>query len=42
LVEARRRELIPALRPLIDQMVENGCWLGEDLIRAVLHDVGEE
>lgn len=41
LVEAKRRGLIAEVSPLIEQMVQNGCWLGQPLIDLVLGSVGE-
>lgn len=41
LVEAKRQGLVPAVRPLIERMISNGCRLGPDLVAAVLLSIGE-
>jgi uncharacterized protein len=41
LVEAKRRGLVPAVRPLVQMMLENGCRLGPDVVSAVLAAAGE-
>ncbi len=41
LTEAKRRGLVPLLRPLIDRMLEAGYRLGPDLVRMVLEAAGE-
>jgi len=41
LVEAKRRGIVPAVRPLIERMLENGCRLGPELVAMVLSSVGE-
>jgi uncharacterized protein len=42
LVTARRRGLIPALRPLLDAISEGGYFLSEALVRQALESVGED
>lgn len=42
LVEAKRRSLLPAVAPLLDQLqAEVGFWVGADLRANVLRSVGE-
>lgn len=41
LVEAKRQQLIPVVRPLVERMLANGCRLGTELVSAVLASVGE-
>ncbi|MBI2392038.1 MAG: DUF3368 domain-containing protein [Deltaproteobacteria bacterium] len=41
LAEARRRGFVRELRPIIDDMIANGCRLGTDVVAAVLAAVGE-
>ncbi len=42
LVEAKRRGLLPAVGPLLDQLqTKAGFWVGADLRANVLHSVGE-
>ncbi|GAB4177831.1 MAG: DUF3368 domain-containing protein [Coleofasciculaceae cyanobacterium] len=42
LIAARRRGLIPAVRPLLDELIEqSGFWVGEELYVEVLQAVGE-
>jgi predicted nucleic acid-binding protein len=42
LVEGKRRGLLPGVRPLVEQMIENGCRLAPQLVSSVLAAVGEE
>lgn len=41
LVEARRRGLLPEVRPLIEALRAGGYWLGDDALRAALQAAGE-
>lgn len=41
LVEAKRRGLVVAVRPLIERMLANGCRLAPELVAMVLSSVGE-
>lgn len=41
LVEAKYRGVVPAVRPLLDAVSNEGFWLSESLQRAVLDAVGE-
>jgi predicted nucleic acid-binding protein len=40
-VEARRAGLIPAARPVLSRLADEGFHLGDELIRAVLAELGE-
>ena len=42
LVAARRADLVPALRPLLDGLVAHGLYLGPRLVDRALADVGEK
>lgn len=39
---AKRRGLISAVAPAIEQISAAGCWLGADVIQTVLNEAGEE
>lgn len=41
IIRAKRSGLITAVRPLIEQLVDNGSYLGTDLIQKVLSGAGE-
>lgn len=41
-VQARRAALIPAARPVFAQLSQEGFHLGEDLVEAVLAELGEK
>jgi predicted nucleic acid-binding protein len=41
LVLAKRQRLLPAVRPLIDELRAGGHWLGDATIRAALRAAGE-
>jgi predicted nucleic acid-binding protein len=41
LVEAKRRGLVPAVRPLVERMIASGFHLGPDLVKTLLSSVGE-
>lgn len=41
-VEARQAGLIPAARPVFSRLVDEGFHLGDDLVRAVLAELGED
>jgi predicted nucleic acid-binding protein len=41
LLEARRRELVPALAPMLLDLKAKGVWLASSLIEAVLAEAGE-
>jgi predicted nucleic acid-binding protein len=41
LVEAKRLGAVAAVRPLIEQMVVNGCRFAPELVEQVLRTVGE-
>lgn len=41
LIEARRKEHIPALAPLLWQLRATGFWIGEDLMAEAVRAVGE-
>jgi predicted nucleic acid-binding protein len=41
LAEAKRQGLVPAVRPLIQKMIENGCRLAPELVAAVASAAGE-
>ena len=40
-VEARQAGLIPAARPVFARLAEEGFHLGDDLLQAVLTELGE-
>lgn len=41
LIEAKVRELLPAISPIVDQLIAEGLWLSEAMRRNVLDAVGE-
>lgn len=41
LIEAKLRRIVPAVTPLLDQLVAEGLWLSEAMRRRVLDAVGE-
>ena len=41
LIEAKVRRVIPAVSPLLDQLVAKGLWLSEEMRKSVLDAVGE-
>jgi len=41
LIEAKARRIVPAVNPLLDQLVAEGLWLSEAMRRNVLDAVGE-
>ncbi|HEV7402598.1 MAG TPA: DUF3368 domain-containing protein [Chthoniobacteraceae bacterium] len=41
LVEAKRAFLIGQVGPLIEQMRENGYWMGDKIVEAILREAGE-
>ncbi len=41
LVRAKRSGLLALVKPSLDAMRAGGAWLGDDLVRKVLRDVGE-
>ena len=41
LIEAKARKLLPAISPIVDQLVAEGLWLSEAMRRSVLDAVGE-
>jgi predicted nucleic acid-binding protein len=41
LVEAKRRDLIPQVSPLLIRLREQGVWLSDELIAKILSDLGE-
>jgi predicted nucleic acid-binding protein len=41
LAEAKRRDLVPALAPLLFELKTCGVWLSDDLISQVLREAGE-
>jgi len=41
-VEARQAGLIPAARPVFSRLADEGFHLGDDLLRAVLAELGED
>jgi predicted nucleic acid-binding protein len=41
LIEAKARRIVPAVNPLLDQLVVAGLWLSEAMRRRVLDAVGE-
>lgn len=41
ILAAKRRQLIPAVRPVFEQLLENDFRLSAELIRAVLDEAGE-
>ena len=41
LIEAKVRKLLPAISPIVDQLVAEGLWLSEAMRRSVLDAVGE-
>lgn len=41
LIEAKARRLLPAISPIVDQLVAQGLWLSEAMRRSVLNAVGE-
>lgn len=41
LLRAKRRELIPAARPLVERLLQNKLYLSSDLAEAALAEVGE-
>lgn len=42
LIEARRRELIPELEPLLKRLRDEGAWVADSLIEEALRSVGED
>jgi predicted nucleic acid-binding protein len=42
LEEAKQRGLIPAVKPVLDELIAAGMFLGENLYRAFLRTMGEE
>ncbi len=42
IVEARQAGLIPAARPVFARLAEEGFHLGDDLVRAILAELGEK
>jgi predicted nucleic acid-binding protein len=42
LEEAKQRGLIPAVKPVLDDLIAAGMFLGENLYRAFLRTMGEE
>jgi len=42
IVEARQAGLIPAARPVFSRLADEGFHLGDDLVRAVLAELGED
>jgi len=42
ILAAKRRQLIPAVRPIFEQLLENDFRLSAELIRAVLDEAGEK
>lgn len=41
ILRARKAGLIPAARPLVEQLIESGSYLSADLVRQALHKVDE-
>lgn len=41
LLEAKRRGLVPAVRPMLGALKAQGFWLGEDVIELALREAGE-
>jgi len=41
LVRAKRKGLLPQVRPEVDRLRAGGYWLGDDLLRAALRAAGE-
>ena len=41
LVEAKARKVLPAISPIMDQLVAEGLWISEAMRRSVLDAVGE-
>lgn len=41
LTEAKKAGLIPAVRPLIDQMRDHGYWLSDKIVAEILRQAGE-
>ena len=41
LVEARKRNLIPSIRPELDRLIEAGMWLNEIFYDRILQEFGE-
>ena len=41
ILRAHQAGLIPAARPLVEQLIESGSYLSADLVRQALHKVGE-
>lgn len=41
LVEAKRAALIPQVRPLLEQMRNNGYWISESIVAEILRTAGE-
>jgi predicted nucleic acid-binding protein len=41
LLRAKERKLVPAVGPLIDQLLQGGIWLGDDLVTEALRLAGE-
>ena len=41
LVLAKQKQLIPAVKPLLEQLAMTGYFLGDDLIAHILHTAGE-
>lgn len=41
LIEAKARKVLPAISPIVDQLLAEGLWLSEAMRRSVLDAVGE-
>ena len=42
LAEAKQRGLIPAVKPVLDDLIAAGMFIGETLYHGFLHSMGEE
>jgi len=42
LLKAKKMGMLPSLRPLIKQMIDNGIWIKNDLVQGILREAGEK
>ncbi|MBI3600927.1 MAG: DUF3368 domain-containing protein [Nitrospinae bacterium] len=41
LLKAKKKGLIPAIKPLIEKILEHGIWIRDDLVKGILKESGE-
>ena len=41
LIETRKKELLPAVAPLLEELRREGYWIHEDIVHAALREAGE-